>query len=105
MADAKTRQAQEDLIIAKAEADNEVSKHQQRILYNRGKQEERSLVELKREHSLAIEELKQKLYEKEEEVEYLNTKVAKLEQKNKELIMMKDSKEEIRKLEAQVSIL
>ena len=105
MADAKTRQAQEDLIIAKAEADREVSNVQQRLLYNRGKQEERSLVELKREHSLAIEQLKQTLYEKQEEIDYLQTKVMKLEEKNKELIMMKDSKDELKKMEAQISIL
>ena len=55
MADAKTRQAQEDLMVARAEADRELQNVQHRILYSRGKQEERSLVDLKREHSLAIE--------------------------------------------------
>ena len=105
MADAKTRQAQEDLMVARAEADRELQNVQHRILYSRGKQEERSLVDLKREHSLAIEQIKQTAAEQLEEIDYLKEKVIKLETKNKELYMMKDSKDEMKTLENKVELL
>ena len=78
---------------------------QQRIMYARGKQEERSMIDLKRDHSIAVEQLKHNLSEKTEELDYLNKKVAKLETQNKELILQKDSKGEIKKLEAQITLL
>ena len=105
MADAKTRAVQEDLIITKAEAEREQDNIKQRILYSRGKQEERGMVELKREHSIAMEQLKRTLDERVEEVDYLTEKVMKLEAQNKELILKRDSKDDVKKLEAQVALL
>lgn len=92
MADAKTREKESDLIIAQAEYDRKVKQVEERILYSRGKQEDRKVLDLKHEHAVALEELKQKNDEKAEEINYLNEKVLKLQDENKNLKVNKDTK-------------
>jgi hypothetical protein len=43
---------------------------EERILFRRGKEDERSLYELKREHMIQKEELNRKIEEKVEELDY-----------------------------------
>ena len=48
-------------MIARAEFDREQQNMKQRILYSRGKNEERTLIDLKRDHSIALEQVKRSL--------------------------------------------
>lgn len=103
MADAKTREKESDLIIAQAEYDRKVKQVEERILYSRGKQEDRMVLDLKHEHAVALEELKQSNDEKAEEINYLNEKVLKLQDENKNLKVNKDTKNAQRELEQKVA--
>jgi hypothetical protein len=49
--------------------------------------------------------LKQKLAEKQEEKDYLNENLAKMETQNRELRLSKDPKAEVKKLESEVAYL
>ena len=103
MADSKTREKESDLIIAQAEYDRKVTQMSDRILYSRGKQEERTILDIKHEHAIALEEVKQKNDENSEEISYLNEKVLKLQDENKNLKVNKDSKNAQRELEQKVA--
>lgn len=78
MADAKTREKDNDLVLAQAEYDRKLKLVEERILYRRGKNEDRTMLDLKQEHALAIEQLKQAAEDKQEENDYLNEKINKL---------------------------
>ena len=78
MADAKTREKDNDLVLAQAEYDRKLKLVEERILYRRGKNEDRTMLDLKQEHALAIEQLKQTVEDKQEENDYLNEKINKL---------------------------
>ena len=78
MADAKTREKDNELVLAQGEFDRKLKQVEERILYRRGKNEDRSMLDLKQEHALAMEQLKQTAEEKQEEIDYLNNKVDKL---------------------------
>ena len=60
---------------------------------------------MKHDHAIALEELKRAAEEKAEENDYLNEKVLKLQEENKQLILKKDNKSEQRKLEQEVAFL
>jgi hypothetical protein len=62
-------------------------------------------LDLRREHAIQLDELKQKLDEKIDENDYLSEKVAKLELTNKELRLSKDPKAEMKKLENELEYL
>ncbi len=62
-------------------------------------------MDLRREHAIQLDELKQKLDEKIDENDYLSEKVAKLELTNKELRLSKDPKAEMKKLENELEYL
>lgn len=102
VADAKTREREDQLTLKEAEFERKLRAQEERILYRRGKSEEREIVEVKREHAIQLEELQRKYEEMREENEYLNTKVAKLEQSNKELRLQKDPKDHTQKLESEI---
>lgn len=102
VADAKTREREDQLTLKEAEFERKLRAQEERILYRRGKSEEREIVEVKREHAIQLEELQRKYEEMREENEYLNTKVAKLEQSNKELRLQKDPKDQTQKLESEI---
>ena len=56
-------------------------------MYRRGKQEDRQVLDLKHDHAIALEEVKRAREEKAEENDYLNEKVLKLQEENKQLIL------------------
>ena len=56
MADAKTREKDNDLVLAQAEFDRKLKAVEERILYRRGKQEDRQILDLKHDHAIALEE-------------------------------------------------
>ena len=104
MADAKTREKDNDLVLAQAEYDRKLKLVEERILYHRGKNEDRTMLDLKQEHALALEQLKQSNEEKQEEIDYLNEKKNQLEVRVEQLTLAKDQKGEVKKLEAQVAM-
>jgi hypothetical protein len=104
MADAKTREKDNDLVLAQAEHDRKLKLVEERILYRRGKNEDRSMLDLKQEHALALETIKQSNEDKQEEIDYLNEKVNKLIVQVEQLTLKKDQKGEVKKLEAQVAM-
>ena len=104
MADAKTREKDNDLVLAQAEHDRKLKLVEERILYRRGKNEDRSMLDLKQEHALALETIKQSNEDKQEEIDYLNEKVNKLSVQVEQLTLKKDQKGEVKKLEAQVAM-
>ena len=55
MADAKTREKDNDLVLAQAEHDRKLKLVEERILYRRGKNEDRAMLDMKQEHALALE--------------------------------------------------
>lgn len=65
-----------------AEYDRKMKLQEERILMRRSKNEERGNYELKREHSIQIEQINQKVLEKEEELDYFKQKCEKLEVEN-----------------------
>ena len=103
MADAKTREKESDLMLAQAEYDRKLKAVEERILYSRGKQEDRKVLDLKHDHAIALEEQRRANDEKAEEISYLNEKVLKLQEENKNLILKKDTKAEQRELEQKVA--
>ena len=56
MADAKTREKDSDLVLAQAEFDRKLKAVEERILYRRGKQEDRQVLDLKHDHAISLEE-------------------------------------------------
>ena len=82
LADAKTREKEDELRLMEAEYDRKMKLQEERILMRRSKNENREAYELKRNHSIQVEELNNKLTEKEEELDYYKQKVEKLEVEN-----------------------
>jgi len=85
LADAKTRQKEVELQLANAEFDKKLQLQLERIAMRRSKNEERALYELKRKNEMEIDEMKSRLDEQAEEVDYYKTKVEKLEADNFQL--------------------
>lgn len=83
MADAKTREREDQLCLKEAEFERKLKAIEERILYKRGKNEEREILDNKREHAIQLEDIMRKYEEMREENDYLKTKVAKLEEINK----------------------
>jgi len=90
MADAKTREKDNDLVLAHAEHDRKLKLLEERILFRRGKNEDRSLLDLKQEHALALEAVKESNEDKQEEINYLNEKINKLTVQVEQLTLKKD---------------
>ena len=100
MADAKTREKDNDLVLASAEHDRKLKLVEERMLYRRGKNEDRTMLDLKQEHQLMVEQLKQSNDDKQEELDYQNAKINKLTVQVEQLTLAKDQKGEVKKLEA-----
>ena len=105
MADAKTREKDSELILAQAEFDRKLKQVEERILYRRQKTEDRQVLDLKHDHAVTLEEVKRTNEEKSEEIDYLNEKILKIQEENKQLILKKDNKSDMRKLESEISFL
>ena len=86
-------------MLKEAEFNRNLKLVEQRFLYGRGKGEEREMLNVKQEHEILLAELNQKLFEISEENSYLQQKVVKLEQVNKEVRLAKDPKEELKKMQ------
>lgn len=63
LADAKTREKEDELRLTEAEYDRKMKLQEERILFRRGKNEERDTYEIKRKHGIEMEELKMKMNE------------------------------------------
>lgn len=61
MADARSREREDLLTLREAEFENKLRQHEDRLLYQRGKDEERQLATMKRDHEVQLEELQHKL--------------------------------------------
>ncbi len=52
MADARTREKEDALVLREAEFERNLRSQEERILFRRGKGEEREVLDLKREHGI-----------------------------------------------------
>ena len=105
LADAKTRQKEVELQLANAEFDKKLQLQLERIAMRRSKNEERALYELKRKNEMEIDEMKSRLDEQAEEVDYYKTKVEKLEADNFQLKQDKPENKRVRELENEIELL
>ena len=105
LADAKTREKEDELKLCQAEYERKLKLQEERILFRQSKQEERETYELKRQHMLEREELQKKIQDQQEEIDYFNQKVAKIEAENRSLRLGKDQNTKIKELEEQVELL
>lgn len=105
LADAKTREKEDELRLAQAEYDRKLKLQEERILFRQSKQEDRGLYELKHKHALEKEELAKQLEDAKEELDYYSKKVDKIEAENKSLRLGKDSNKRVKELEDQLEAL
>jgi hypothetical protein len=105
MADAKTREKEDELVLARAEFDRKVKLLEERLIYRRENAEDRKIMELKHEHQIEIQDQKNKADELQEQIEYLNERCNKLLVENKEIRLKKDTKGEIKRLEEENALL
>ena len=104
LADAKTREKEDDLRLCEAEYDRKMKLQEERILMRRSKNEDRGAYELKREHQIQYDALKHKLTEKDEETDYYKTKCEKLEAENGQLRTGKGDNKKLRELENELEL-
>ena len=105
LADSKTREKEDELRLMEAEYDRKMKLQEERILFRRNKQDNREMYELKRKHQIEIDELKAKIDEKDEELDYFKTKVEKIEVENNQIRMGKGESKKVRELENEVEFL
>ena len=82
MADAKTREKEDELRLQESEFDRKLKLQEERILMRRANQENRDLYESKRQNAIEVDEIKNKMTEKDEECDYYKSKCEKLESEN-----------------------
>ena len=56
MADAKTREKEDELVLARAEFDRKIKLLEERLIYRRENAEDRKIMELKHEHQIEIQD-------------------------------------------------
>ena len=105
LADAKTREKEDELRLMEAEYDRKMKLQEERILFRRAKNEEREINELKRTHALDLDEVKAKLTESEEQIHYYKSKVDKIEVENRQLRLGKGDNKRMKELENEVEFL
>jgi len=105
LADSKTREKEDELRLMEAEYDRKMKLQEERILFRRNKTENREMYELKRTHMVEVDELKAKVDEKDEEVDYLKTKIEKIEVENNQIRLGKGDNKKVRELENEVEFL
>jgi len=74
-------------------------------MMRRSKNEERGAYELKRKHQLESDEMKSKMDEMNEELDYFKSKIDKLEVENKQLRQGKGDNKKMKELENEVEFL
>ena len=102
IADAKTREKEDEVTLLRAEYERKMKLQEERILFRRSKQDEREVFEVKRLCGLEKEELQRKVDEMREEVDYYTGKVSKLETENRSIRLGKDNSKRVRELEEEV---
>ena len=60
MADAKTREKEDELVLARAEYDRKLKQVEERILYKREVDNDRKVLDLKHEHQVELDRAKSK---------------------------------------------
>lgn len=105
LADAKTREKEDDLRLQAQEYDSKLKLQLERLMVRRAKNEERETFELKRKHRIELDELQAKLDETAEEVDYYKTKCDKLEIENSSLRSGKNDNKRQKELENEVEML
>lgn len=70
LADSKNRELEDELKLQEAEFDKKMQLQLDRIMMRRSKNEERGAYELKRKHQLETDEIKSKMDEMSEEIDY-----------------------------------
>ena len=85
MADAKTREKEDVLALKELEFDRKLKAIEDRILYKRGKNDEREVFEVKREHAIELETLMAKMEELKEELDTKRLKLRSLKTQIKSL--------------------
>ena len=105
LADAKTREKEDDLRLMEAEYDRKLKLQEDRMLMRKSKNEEREQREMERKHYLEIEELKIKMDERMEEIDYFKSKTEKLEVENNSLRIGKGDNKKMREMENELQLL
>lgn len=105
MADAKTREKEDELVLARAEYERKLKLVEERILYRRDVDQDRKVLDLKHEHQVEISNAKVKQSELQEQIDYLNEKVNKLLTENKSIRVTADSKGELKRLQDENAML
>lgn len=105
MADAKTREKEDELVLAKAEYERKLKLVEERILYRRDVDQDRKVLDLKHEHQVEISNAKVKQSELQEQIDYLNEKVNKLLTENKSIRVTADTKGELKRLQDENAML
>jgi hypothetical protein len=105
LADARARAKEDDARLLEAEYERKLKMQEERILMRHSKQEDRQMYELKREHGIHREEQARKLEEAQEEIDYFQKKIAKIEAENKQLRLASDPAKRIKDLEEEVASL
>lgn len=105
MADAKTREKEDELVLARAEYERKLKLVEERILYRRDVDQDRKVLDLKHEHQVEISNAKVKQSELQEQIDYLNEKVNKLLTENKSIRVTADTKGELKRLQDENAML
>jgi len=105
MADAKTREKEDELVLARAEYDRKLKLQEERILYKREVDSDRKLLDLKHEHQIQIEEARVKQEQLQEQADYWKEKSNKLAAENQAFRVNKDAKGETKRLEEEIASL
>jgi hypothetical protein len=105
LADARARTKEDDARLLEVEYERKLKMQEERILMRHSKNEDREMYELKRIHAIEKEEVARKVEEAQEEVDYYQKKVAKIEAENKTLRVGSDSGRRVKELEDEVAAL
>lgn len=102
IADAKVREKDDDLRLARDEYDRKVKAVEERILETINKREDRDIYEQRRDYQINLERLEEEVKVLKEDEHYYKKKVDELEAKNKSLMLERDNNKRIKELEKQV---
>lgn len=105
LADARARTKEDDARLLEVEYERKLKMQEERILMRHSKNEDREIYELKRMHAIEKEEGARKVEEAQEEIDYYQKKVAKIEAENKALRVGSDSGRRVKELEDEVAAL
>ena len=105
IADAKTREKDDELRIQAQEHERKLKLQLERIMMRREKNEEREIFDLKSKHSIEKEELQQKIDDAAEEMDYYKQKSDKLEIEMKNIRLGKGDGARVKALEEEIKML